>query len=104
MKKTFYNVWWKRGGHWTVNMIDHCGTNDTRYMQSRTYPIPLTKAEAQELLRQSLICSPWAIGEYEIRPIDGAMKPPKVIPGFPLDPTLHILQAGYIQDRQRKRS
>jgi hypothetical protein len=29
-------------------------------------------------------------------------KPEKVIPGMPLDPTLPILQAGYLQDRQRK--
>jgi len=27
----------------------------------------------------------------------------KIIPGIPLDPTLPILQAGYIQDRARKR-
>src|ERR1035437_3864186 len=27
----------------------------------------------------------------------------KAIPDFPLDPTLHVLQAGYIQDRQRKK-
>lgn len=26
----------------------------------------------------------------------------KVIPDIPLDPSLHILQAGYLQDRQRK--
>jgi len=30
-------------------------------------------------------------------------KTSKVIPGIPLDPTLHILEAGYIQDRQRKK-
>jgi hypothetical protein len=30
-------------------------------------------------------------------------KPEKIIPGTPLDPTLPILHAGYIQDRQRKR-
>lgn len=26
----------------------------------------------------------------------------KVIPDYPLDPALHVLEAGYIQDRQRK--
>jgi len=30
-------------------------------------------------------------------------KPRKVIPDIPLDPTLPILEAGYIQDRARKR-
>lgn len=30
-------------------------------------------------------------------------KPRKIIPDIPLDPTLHILEAGYIQDRMRKR-
>ena len=30
-------------------------------------------------------------------------KPKKVIPDIPLDPTLPILQAGYIQDRARKK-
>ena len=28
---------------------------------------------------------------------------PKIIPGIPLDPTLPILMAGYLQDRARKR-
>lgn len=31
------------------------------------------------------------------------IKKHKEIPGIPLDPELHPLQAGYIQDRQRKR-
>jgi hypothetical protein len=37
--------------------------------------------------------------------IIGTKKPivDKVIPDFPLDPSLHTLQAGYIQDRQRKK-
>jgi hypothetical protein len=30
-------------------------------------------------------------------------KKEKIIPGIPLDPSLPILQAGYLQDRQRKR-
>jgi len=30
-------------------------------------------------------------------------KPKKVIPDIPMDPTLPILEAGYLQDRQRKR-
>jgi hypothetical protein len=39
---------------------------------------------------------------------DWCLSPPpkpyrKDVPGTPLDPTMHILQAGYIQDRQRKR-
>ena len=30
-------------------------------------------------------------------------QPDKIIPGIPLDPTLHILMAGHLQDRMRRR-
>jgi hypothetical protein len=34
---------------------------------------------------------------------DSKRKPRKAIPDFPLDPSLPVLMAGYIQDRARKR-
>jgi len=34
---------------------------------------------------------------------DSIKHPKKVIPDFPLDPSLSILEAGHLQDRQRKR-
>jgi hypothetical protein len=40
-----------------------------------------------------------AINLFEVRPF----KPGRVIPSFKLDPTISILQAGHIQDRQRKK-
>lgn len=40
--------------------------------------------------------SHWLLVEVKLRSI-------KVIPDIALDTTLHILEAGYIQDRQRKR-
>jgi hypothetical protein len=100
MKEIFYNVWWKKGNHWTGSMLGHIG--DYRHQQNHHNPIQLSKKEAQELLRQLLELRSWRAGDYEVRPTKGWA--PKVIPDFPLDPTLHVLHAGYIQDRQRKRS
>lgn len=39
----------------------------------------------------------WQLINMKLRP------PRKAIPDIPLDPTLPILEAGYLQDRQRKR-
>lgn len=43
----------------------------------------------------------WGFILFEVREIK-PIKPAKVIPDIPLDPTLHILEAGHLQDRQRK--
>lgn len=98
MKKVFYNVWFKLMNRWTTNTLNHC--RNINYSQDQYHPALLTKIDAEELMRQILEGHEYHSFHYEVRPI----KIEKIIPDFPLDPTLHVLQAGYIQDRQRKRS
>jgi hypothetical protein len=100
VKEIFYNVWWKLGEHWTINMIDHIDSRDRQYQQDINNPVPLTKDQAVVLMRQLLDYCRWSVGDYEVRPI--IKKIIKIIPGFELDPSLSVLHAGYLQDRQRK--
>lgn len=100
MKEKFYNVWYTIDGCWTRYVLD---CYDSRsHLSAPTDPAPLSKEDADRLLEQ-IRARAWGTPseqDYEVRPI----RIKKVIPNFPLDPTLHILEAGYIQDRQRKRS
>jgi hypothetical protein len=100
MKETFYNVWLVELGRWTkmrpASSVPRSPTwgafsnhQDVNNPDSLTYEVALK-------LARSLGDISWA----EVRPI----KPSKIIPDIPLDPTLPILMAGHLQDRMRKKS
>jgi hypothetical protein len=96
MKEVRYNVWMEEYGRWTNAPFRFF--SDPFNKQDPKNPVPLTKEQAIR----------WAdeIGFGEVRPLIGKFKkrkPKKVIPNTPLDPSLPILMAGHIQDRQRKR-
>jgi hypothetical protein len=93
MSEVFYNLWCVERNTW-VSAIG--GTS-----QSPHNPLPVSKAVAE--MSKSRYDRFWQGGyTFEVRVVKKIIE--KIIPGFPLDPTLHVLQAGYIQDRQRKRS
>lgn len=96
MKEIFYNVWVEVWHRWTnataPYFIDPAGPRQ----QDPNAPLQLTKDQAIAWVKH--------MDFGEVRPLVGykTRKPKKLIPEFPLDNTLPILQAGYIQDRQRK--
>jgi len=94
MKEIFYNIWHTIDNRWT----------DSPRAATRSYipkPIPLSYDYARWLCND--LNTSYGLTIFEVREFK-EFKPSKVIPDFPMDPTLHILEAGYIQDRMRKRS
>jgi len=86
----FYNVWWTVNETWTARGIE--GTQDW-------YNPPGLSKEAAESLCFRLNRN-GTVGRYSVRQII----PSEIIPGIPMDPTMHPLMAGHLQDRARKRS
>lgn len=105
MKDKFYNVWCTFDGCWTRYVLGNYENSYHLCAPAPTDPIPLSKYDAYRLLQQ--ICGRWNSPldqtDYEVRAINGIIRKVKVIANIPLDPTLPILEAGYIQDRMRRR-
>jgi hypothetical protein len=97
VKEKVYNIWAIEYNRW---IRDYVGD----VLQQPDNPIPMSFDDANahcNLLNCSYMPNPWC----EVRELKGNYKRrkiKKVMPDFPLDPTLPILQAGYLQDRERK--
>jgi hypothetical protein len=98
MKEVFYSIWCIIYNRWTNMSLTVQGHPCNGIQQDINLPFLLTLEQAEEWL--SHVCLQ---REYEIRVVVPP-RPEKVIPDYPLDPSLPVLMAGYIQDRQRKRS
>lgn len=103
MKEKFYNLWNVNANRW-VHIILNLSVPDSRngLLQNSSAPFKLTKRDAEEWDRY---ITRTEILTIEVRPLTGykPRKPKKVIPNMPLDPTLPMLEAGYLQDRMRRR-
>lgn len=103
MKQKFYSVWSVEYNRWTILAL-HCpGHSFHGFPQTQHAPYLLSKDQADEWARLINIRTR-ANGclDVEVRAIN-PKQIDKIIPDFPLDTTMPILQAGYIQDRQRKK-
>jgi len=89
MKEVFYNVWRTDLYRWSNSLTDN-----------NFEPKPLTKEFAAKHCEELNICHGTTNRFIVLRLDKPRIK--KVIPDFPLDPMLPVLEAGYIQDRQRK--
>ena len=98
MKEVFYSLWNVYCNRWTNMSLRVQGHPCNGTQQDIKLPFLLTKEQATEWLSRII-----TEDEYEIRAVVPP-RPSKVIPDYPLDPSLPVLMAGYIQDRQRKRS
>jgi hypothetical protein len=92
VKEIFYNAWYPSAGEWCIYDLNGQMTQDKRN------PAPLSLKAATELVNFLTIKFKGNL-TYEVKRIPFI----KIIPGIPLDSSLPILQAGYIQDRARKR-
>lgn len=94
MKK--YNVWNIQDNRWLWCMVHGV-------MQNPSNPFPLSRAEALAISIENNATRHWLHGYNwaEVRPL--YFKPKIIIPDMPLDPSLPILMAGHLQDRQRKK-
>jgi len=106
MKEKFYSVWSVEYNRWTIFRLYCPGHIHHGESQRALNPYLLTKEQAEDWCRYANSILFATLGSdfievvvKQVRPIT----PEKVIPDFPLDKTIPILQAGHIQDRQRKR-
>jgi len=98
MKEKFYNAWYIPGSEWSIHGLR--GNDYTRATEDSRNPKNLSFEDATTLCR--ILNDRFRYGidvGYEVKQVVVN----KVIPGIPLDPTLPVLMAGYIQDRARKR-
>jgi hypothetical protein len=103
-----YNVWRVDQNRWTNASLNASRTRILHGHQNPQNPLRLSKEDADLLLekiKSYIEMTPQhsiAIWEIRMLPRHRARKSSKVIPDIPLDPTLPVLQAGYLQDRERK--
>jgi len=95
--KCLYNTYDLLGKTGTISNIYTRGSNRTRGSSRKCFDIIWDGF--------TIYTTGWRLpnNHFEVIGTKTYRKPKKVIPDIPLDTTLHILEAGHLQDRMRKR-